>query len=261
MLASNMKKIIIGPVFWGTVLIQAIAMLWGVWPDLQAANDNKISFLYCFQMTNTVGVSSVLMPILTVIPFAFFYVDELDKKTLYFSLIRSSEKRYLVSQIVSALFSGILVSAGAVACFALGCRIMNVSFAIDPSFMQQYFEDTYFECWMSEGKAGAIPLIYVGAFLLYSIPWGLICLITSLISRNKYIVIAAPFLLKTAVSYVTEGSPFELLNPVMTLLKGRAAKMYMGGFLYACVYHGAVILICSALYYGISRRNFGREGI
>lgn len=254
-----MKRLLGSGVFWGTVVLFAVIMIAGVYGDLIIARGNSMSVLYMFVVTTAIGIAHVLVAIITIIPFAFFYVEELEKKAVYYNLIRCSKRSYYLSNIATAFFSSVLVTVFALLLFVLVCLAFGAGF--DPSRMIYYYEGTVYAPWMEDGHIIPVLLIEFLSFVAYSSPWGLLCLVISIFSKNKYVIIAFPFILHIAVSYGLQSSPLSILDPGLTLLKGSVLRMPCGGIFYALGYHGVWIAVFSVFYYVMSRRRYRHEGI
>jgi|GEM_PF-6437577 len=260
MLRTNLKKVIGSFVFWITIILFAGSMVFGVYGDLQNARDNSMSVLYCYLVTNSVGISHVLIPVMTIVPFTFFYVDELDKKSVYYNLIRCSKRKYYLANILTVIISAALVSALAILVFVIVCFGFGANLKVTEVIIE-YYADTFFMSWVERGMLVEILLVQICSFVLYSIPCGLLSLAISILSKNKYVIIASPFILDMAISYGTEILSIHWLNPGLMLLKGPMLQKPFGGLLYAIGYHMVLILILSIFYYGMSKRRFLREGI
>lgn len=255
-----MKRLLGSRVFWGTVIAFAGIMIAGAYEDLIVAGANSSPVLYLFLVTSSIGIAHALVAIITIIPFAFFYVEELEKKAVYYSLIRSSKRSYYLSNIAAAFFSSVLVTVFALLFFVLVCLIFGAGF--DPNLsVMYYYEDTVYAPLLEDGHMIPVLLIEFLSFVAYSSPWGLLCLVISIFSKNKYVIIAFPFILDIAVSYGLQSSPLSILDPGLTLLKGPILRMPCGGIFYALGYHGGWIAVFSVFYYVMSRRRYRCEGI
>jgi len=260
MLRTNLKKIVCSAVFWGTVILLAGSMVLGAYSDLQNARNNSMSVLYCYLVTNSVGISHVLVPIVTIVPFTFFYVDELDKKAVYYSLIRCSKRKYYLANVLTAIISAVLVSSLAILIFVIVCLGFGANLQVD-NMMVEYYSGTFFQTWIESEMLVRILLIHICSFVIFSIPWPLLSLAVSILSKNKYVIIASPFILFMAASYVTEMSSADMLNPGLMLLKGSMLKKSYGGLFYAISYHVIFSLFFAFFYYCMSKRRFLHEGL
>lgn len=257
-----MKRLLASRVFWGTVILFAGIIVAGAYGDMEHARANSISILYLFVITNSIGISHVLAAAVTIIPFAFFYVEELDKKAVYYHLIRCSKRSYYLSNIAAAILSSVLVTVFALLLFVLVCLAFGAGFEVKPDgSMMNYFEGTFFSPWLESGRVLPVLLINMLAFVAYASPWGLLCLVISLFSKNKYVVIAFVFIIDRAASYLFQVSPLYLLDPGLTLLRGPVLRRPFGGIFYSLGYHAIWITVFSVFYYAVSRRRYGREGV
>lgn len=263
MLEVRMKRLLGSRVFWGTVIVYAGIMVAGAYGDLVVARANFMSVLYLYNVTTTVGIASVLIPAITIIPFAFFYVEELEKKSVYYHLIRSSKRSYYLSNIAAAFFSSVLVTVFALLLFVLVCLAFGAVFEPD-EILQNHFEGSVFAAWLEEGHLIPVLLSRLLAFVAYVSPWGLLCLVISVFSKNKYVIIAFPFILELAVRYTLAVLPLPLpkLDPYLTISLGSwVLRMPYGGIFYSLGYNGVWIAVFSVFYYVMSRRRYHREGI
>lgn len=260
MLRSHIKNFLFSPLFWVCSIILAAAMSLGVYEDLQAARSNSISIIYCWIVTNSVGVAHVLLPVLTTVPFTFYYVDRLEKKAVYYTMIRSSTKDYYLSEVIAAILSSVLVTFVACIIFITVC-IMSGARDVMQDTITDYFSGTWFAYWSEQGAYNKILLIHILDYLLYSLPWTLFGMVVSLFCKNKYVIVAAPFICFMLLSYVTEMLSVTYLNPGTMLLKGNIRSTPGGGILCAAIYFIGLSGIMGAWYYLSSRRRMKYEGI
>ena len=264
MLGVRMKHLLVSRVFWAAVVLFAGIMIAGVYEDLLAARANAFSVLYLYMVTTSVGIAHVLTAAVPTIPFAFFYVEELEKKAVYYNLIRCSKRSYYLSNIAAAVLSSVLVTVFALLVFVLVCLAFGAGFENGGSLggLMSVYGVSVFGEWLEDGRLIHVLLINLLAFVAYSSPWGLLCLVISIFSKNKYVVISFPFIFHIAASYILQSSPLARFDPALTLLKGLfVLGMPYGGIFYALGYHGVFITVFSVCYYVMSRRRYRREGI
>ena len=264
MFGVRMKRLLGSGVFWGTVFLFAGIMVAGAYGDLQGARVNSHPVLYLYLVTSDAGMTAVLIPVLTMIPFAFFYVEELEKKAVYYNLIRCSKGAYYGSNIAAAILSSALVSAFALMIFILVCLLYGADFEggfASSQAVMSAFVGSIYEAWLKEGGMIWVLLVKLLALVASSMPWGVLCLLVSVYTKNKYVILAAPFLITRLVSAVVP-EPLYLLSPSMpTLPTGHVTRLPDGGILYMLVYNGVFIAVLSVLYYVMSKRRYHREGI
>lgn len=256
----RMKQLLGSGVFWGTVLLFAVIMVAGTYTDLPAVRANSSSVLYLYLVTSTVGIAHVLVPVITILPFTFFYVEEMEKKEVYYNLIRCSRRAYYSSNIAVAVLSSMLVSGLALLIFVLVCLGYGAVFGYSDAELS-FFEGSIYVGWLRDGRHVWVLLVKLLAFVTYSAPWGLLCLAVSVFSKNKYVILAAPFLIEWSVSLVLQMLGVWQLEPGMTLLAGPYIRLPWGGIPYALGYQGILVAALSAFYYGMSKRRYRREGI
>ena len=262
MLRVRMKRLLSSRVFWGAVVLFAGIMVAGTYEDLLNARRWDLSVLYLYMVTTSVGIAHALIAIVPIIPFAFFYVEELEKKAGYYNLIRCSKRSYYLSNIAAAVLSATLVAVFAVLIFALVCLAFGAG--LEPSDSERYIYgiSPVFAKWLDDGRLIYVLLVNFLAFVAYASPWGLLCLLVSIFSKNKYVIIAFPFIFNIMVSYSLQGSPLDRFDPRLTLLKGQfVLGLPYGGIFYALGYHAVFITIFSVCYYVMSRRRYHHGGI
>ena len=262
MLGVRMKRLLGSRVFWGAVVLFAAIMVAGAYEDLPHAGVNSSSVLYLYMVTTSVGIAHALVAIVPIIPFAFFYVEELEKKAAYYNLIRCSKRSYYWSNIAAAVLSSVLVAVFALLLFTLVCLAFGAGLKTSDSVMGVYGISPVFAKWLEDGRLIYVLLVNFLAFVAYASPWGLLCLLVSIFSKNKYVIIAFPFIFNIAVSYILQSSPLAQFDPSLTLLKGLfVLGMPYGGIFYALGYHAVFITIFSVGYYVMSRRRYHHGGI
>lgn len=261
MLGVKLKRVLGSRVFWASVILYAVIMILGVQEDLPRARDNSVSVLYFYLVTTSVGITHVLISVITILPFVFFYVEELEKKSEYYNLIRSSKKEYYLANVFTAIISSVLVSALALLLFCMVCLAFGANFHVDPS-VGSYYEGMFFGPWMENDRLIPVLLVHMLVFLAASTPWGVLCMAISIFSKNKYVIIAFPFILRTAANLITDLTALHMLSPGVMLLKGSVIlRMPYGGFFYALGYHMVFVAAFSIFYYAMSKRRFRHEGI
>lgn len=263
MLRVRMKRLLGSCVFWGAVVLFAGIMIAGAYEELMAAKANSLSVLSLYEVTSTIGIVHLLVAIVPIIPFAFFYVEELEKKAVYYNVIRCSKRSYYMSNIAAAVISSVLVTVFALLLFVLVCLAFGAVFEAGGSLgsLMTFYEGTVYVPWLEDGRLIYVLLIKLLAFVAYSSPWGLLCLVISIFSKNKYAIIAFPFIFHIGGSYILQLSPLAKLDPGLTPLKGWVRRMPHGGIFYAMGYHLVLIAVFSVCYYVMSRRRYRREGI
>lgn len=237
-----LKKVLKNPMMYAAAILLAGLMCMGCYGDLAAARENKISVLYCYIVANSVGISHVLVPVVTSIPFLSVFVEEHEKKLAYYQIIRSRNRRkYYGAQWIAALATALLVAAASLLLFTMICLLFGAGWDSNDS-IKMYFEGTYFADSVKNDFTINTYLIHCFAFLLYASPWALIGLLVSFFSRNKYVIIASPFIALLAGNYITELLSVNILNPGMTLLIGNDFRYQEYGGIFHTVRYFAILL-------------------
>lgn len=252
------KRCVKGAVFWGCVLILTAIMVIGCYPsDLAYAKDNTMPVIYCFIVTNSIGISHVLLPVLAAVPFLFYYVEECVNGGAFYQMIRGSILTCCVGRLGASVVISMMLTGIATVLFTLICLLFGAGGTANSS-MISFFQNQYFESAIKD-RIWIVYGIYCLAFCLYAIPWGLVGMIVSLFTNNKYLIFASPFILFIIISYVTEAMRLFLLNPGSTLLKGSVRGFFGGGILHALVYHLITVSVLSVVYLYLFRRGIHND--
>lgn len=260
MIINKLKAIILSPIFWVCSFSLFFCLIIGVFEELQVAQENNISILYCFKLTTSIGIGHVVIPVLASTPFVYHYVEELNKKVIYYRIIRSRINVYYLSNIIVAVISTILLVLISVITFTIICFISGCTF-YSGSIEEQIFANTWFYEWIVNNELFCVFLLYIIAFVLFSLPWTIISLVTSLIVKNRYIILASPFIINIALSFSMQWLHLDYLDPGITLLKGILLRLPYGGIFHSLAYNGVFTIALALVYYSISRRRFKHDGI
>ncbi len=154
----------------------------------------------------------ILFPIFSVLPYALISFE--DKQSGYINqmLIRQSRKIfYLVRYVVTFIAGGISVTIPSLLNVMLG--------ALYAPILPQTSENS--QAYVSAASFAAdlfyrSPLAYIALFLLIDFIWGGLFAVLALsmtdIVKNKYILLAFPFLLHMVVYYLVYYAPIDSFN-------------------------------------------------
>ena len=259
MFIYDMKRIINSAAFWGSVFVLVAVMFLGCFEDLEAARANHLSVMYLFFVTTTVGITHVLIPAITIVPFMFCYLDEMQKGAIYYPLMRSSKKTYFSGIIFSALLSSAAVVLVSLILFTLICLAFGAGWEANASVIQ-FFKGDYFEN-MLEDSLGFVYIVHGIALILFSMPWAVVGIVISLFTTQKYLIVAGPFVFFMLFSYFTELLGVFWLNPGWTLLKGSVRTRIGGGIFHAFAYQLIFIIFLLLIYCLVWKRKLRYEGI
>lgn len=261
------KRILKSPLFIACTSATVFFWISGCYSYMTWAKDEIINILYLYYASFTYGVVLLMVPVLMTIPFLFFFVEELQKKLVYYQMIRTSFRKYYRSQIYSALFSSFLSAAISVLVFSVICLIAGAGSEAGP--FCTIFDGTSME-EIFYSKMWFLYVWYCVIFMLFSMPWTMFGLIFSLFTKNRYVLIAAPFVCYWAFSYIIESiCPFcpvasWLWAPRTMLEAGVIYEDYWTmaySILYPPIYHFSLSAILASIYFFVSKWRFRHEGI
>lgn len=269
MFGYYMRRILKSRIFYICIAISTAILTLGCYQYLLLAKEMEISLIECIDVTmGSGGIYEVIAPALISVPFLLFYTEELGKKFIYYQMLRSDKKRYYGGQLVSALIITCLIIIISliifcVICFAHGIIWENVGWftKFDPSNIKEYFYGD--NTWK-------MTLWFLALTVMFCLPWPIVGMVVSLFTKNKYIVLAAPFIIYMAWNYLTQliypkWNNILWVSPGSPLLRmGLPWESYWTielTILYPIVYHVIFIGGLSLIYLLITRRRFSREGI
>lgn len=122
------RRILKSYIFWLSVIILTLILLIGSNQDMLDAGTNKLSFLYLFEWTSSLGIGQILSCILVPIPFLYFYIDEMNSKATYYQMIRCNKTSYFISQLLSALVSVIILCLISIFLYTCVCYVFGARF-------------------------------------------------------------------------------------------------------------------------------------
>ncbi|MBO5389871.1 MAG: hypothetical protein J6A59_17385 [Lachnospiraceae bacterium] len=256
-----LKRIIKCPVIYVCIIVLTLLMIIGCCEDLSYAKNNNIGVLYCFVLTNSLGVSHVVAPLLVSIPFLYYYVDEIDHKYTYYQIIRANDKvKYYGAQILSAIITVLIVTIVSILCFTILCLLLGATWEPGQT-MAYYYEGTFWEKYIVNGNSLFVYMVYCVCFVLYALPWPLVGIMASYILRNRYVIVASPFIAFVFISYITQLLSLERLDPGLTLLKGSVMYMEYGGVIHSVLYNILLTTLFIVIIFVEIKMRYKKRGI
>ena len=264
MFGYYIRRIFKSPVFVGCVILQAGLMAFSVHADLKVRWDGSsdASLMYFLWLVEYY-FPMMLIHTVAAVPFLFFFVEELETRAIYYQVIRSNRKirSYYIGQAVSALLSSAAVAALSILLYTVCCHLCGAGWKTCDS-MQHFFCGTYFEEQIQRSEA---PVYFLHALSVvnYVAPWVLFGALASLISKNRYLIFAAPYLVFMFSNYLMQFFNVYQFSPVCTILHENRERMsdFGGGIFYNLIYNTIFSLILVTIYCVISERRFQHEGI
>ena len=236
MLRIALKRSIWNPV-WGLALGgMLVCMLAGIVDDLRSTN----GVLYLLEVSNAIGITPIAIPVLCALPSAWILSEEFQGN-YYYQLIRKDKTSFVAAKCLACMLSGMAITLAATLVFIL------VGFGLTGRVgagLELYEESPFWKPVWEQGT-GVILAIKVFLLVIYSAMWPLASAVVATWTANRYVILAAPFLLFTALSYIGELMRMYWLCPALTLLQGVTMFWAGGGLPHAITYHaGAVCLLC-----------------
>lgn len=262
------KQVIRSPLFIVCTCLTLLFWVSGCGDYISWAKDEIINILYLFITSYTFGIVLVMVPILMTVPFLFLFVEELQKKIVYYQMIRTSFRKYYRGQIFSAIFISFISAAISVLIFSIICLKAGAGF--EAGNLCVYLDGTSMEMLFYSSKMWLLYVWYCVIFMLFCMPWTMFGLLFSLFTKNRYVLIAAPFVCYWALSYTVEMiypyCPFALWfwPPLAMLDSGWIYEEFWTmahSILYPLIYNLGLIALLAFIYYFVSRRRFLREGL
>jgi hypothetical protein len=250
-----MKKLIVSPITLFSVLLLFCATIISVWPD-PITDPNP---LYLHQYAFHIGVLIYFMPVATVLPICNLQ-NELSKKHagLFYS-IRCSRKKYLLSGIIGAVMSGVIIMLAAFCLFFFFVFILSLPKVISfDSSLTTYGYDHW---------SGLKLYLYSGLiYCLNGIVWPVIAYTVLFCSRNAYAAICFPFIFRTLIGYVSQHlgediseSFYYLDMGQMKLASGLVENWPLNGMSYLLGYIMIIILLCTGICFYCMNRGKRNE--
>lgn len=241
MVRVELRKYILSPIFLFAVILFYFSLVFSC-VEIESSD-----LLYYYEYSITLGFAAFLLPVASVIPVAYFYYHEATTSYTWFVLSRGTKKRYVVSRILATALSGACVVLAATALFFVTEALLcGGKPTIGPGFLGDY--GTVFQVLIDQQAYQAILGIMLSALTINGMLWPLICLAAYALTSNKYVIIAAPFIFRTLLSYLAQAIRCFPLDPAQLLLKGVMRNTAGGGIVYVLIYFLILGGLCSGLW-------------
>lgn len=270
-----LKRMILSKLFVVCLIITIIILLFGASKILMVAGERAgyneaISILETLHATMEFGgFYSVIAPALMSITFLYFYTEDMAKRAIYYQMLRTNRFRYYIGQIVSALVSaGLLIFVGLVV-LVIVSMIAGVSWNHE-GWWVYLFEGTNTEKYYYGDDSWKLTLWHLVIVIFYSLPWPLLGMVISLFTKNRYVIMASPFVIFMLWNYITQFLWFDNnwiiwvipTGPMLLIGVPWEPNWSLGlTFIYPIVYHVIFIGGLSLIYLLITRRRYVREGL
>lgn len=199
----------------------------GVWPE----------FLSGLFYTVTSDLFLMMIPIFAALSFSSVFIDEYSNRSIRYLLCRTTRKKYCISKTLSVAISGAVpVLIGIMTLFFVFLVLLPQSNNSGRDYSFQYY--VFF--------AELLILILNGAI------WAILGAVFSVLTKNKYIAFAAPFIVYYILSvFQSRYYPeYLILNPTEIM----RSPLYIGRCEPGLIVSG-IILIIVALLFILQLRN------
>lgn len=244
MLRFQFRNIIITPVTLISILSLCLFMIVSLYPRLSA------DLMYNYHYAITLGYGTKFIPIATVLPICFYLHHIGVRQSEQLLLIRSGLFHYTRSSILAAMASGMAVTMGAFLLFSITCFLYSPAgtpyIGIGMYSIESDGGTIYAKLF---DHPAALYALMGTIFTLNGAMWPIVSLLSFSFTKNQYIAVSIPFIVKTVLSYIGGGLRLYFLDPGQLKLFGSASTEWFGGGIpYALGYTGIVILLCGGIW-------------
>lgn len=258
-----MTRILTRPVFYLCIGCMVAVMLYDVREYLSYASESILNLFYFYKY----GVADhcvVVMPIITSLPFLICFVEELNRKTKFYQMVRTDYSGYYNGIFGSAMVSAALVAMISVTIYLLICAGAGAHLLGG----QQVYDGTVYETLENPIQFLGILLLSGFGYVCYGLMWPLFALLLSIFTYNRYVLYAAPFVIFYAWNFGTAYISYEIpvvryLNPTNLLLYSlihdttlTVAKLCI----YVMIFTLVLLGVLYVAYYMISMRKMMKNG-
>ena len=237
MIRTDTRRALTSLGFWASIAGIVIAGLLLGLNNIEVANKTVINpnwpqYLMSVLLTVTSDIFIMLIPVFSTFAFSSAFIEEYSSGFTKSSLMRTGKKEYSFSKTVTVMLSGGLS-------VILGLSVLTIIFYFsipdylntDKSYADQYY--TFFVEFMSVAVNGAL--------------WSIVGSISSIVTKNKYIAFAFPFVFFYVLSvFQSRYYPdMILLNPTEIM----RSPVYIGSVEIGLIVSLIVLGILSCIHY------------
>lgn len=237
MFGLSIRKMIFSPVHYIAVLLLTMSAVISVIPLNQYV-------LYLHQYSFHIGVEIYFMPVASVLPVCCFFKEIFCSNTYLFFLKRTTKVRFLLSGMISAVFSGMMIMACSYVMFTLLCFLSTAPMELDFTMFLTAYE---YDSW-----SGIRIFLYSGLiYCLNGCIYPMIAYTVIICTKNTYLAVSMPFIIRTLIGYIVQSLNIDqssLLNYLdmghLKLSSGIAYQWPGHGFSYLIAYIVLLLGIC-----------------
>lgn len=187
---AHLRRLFQSPSIYVSMVL--IALLTQVTSFRVSMGHDGLSFL-ATTMTNSFGLSIVLLGLIPVFPYALSYADDRNTRMLYFWVLRGGTERYAVSYYVTTLLGAFFSVFGGLALFFVMIRARGFAIIADdivpPTGTFQSYASLY-----NNGHEGLFFLAIFSELALGASAMAGIAAAAASIFKNKITIVAAPLM-------------------------------------------------------------------
>lgn len=258
-----MIRILTRPVFYICIGCLVAIMLFDVRTDFPHASDSILNLMYFYLF----GVNAhyvTVVPIATSIPFLLCFVEELNRKTKLYQMVRIQYRSYFNGIFGSAVVSSALVAGLSVTVYLLICKCAGAGLLTG----QQVYDETIYSGLMELTQIIGILLMSCLGCVCFGMLWPLFGLVLSIFTRNRYVLYAAPFVIFFGWNYMTSYISVEIpiirywnpMNLLTYILIYDSTMTVLKLLIYILLFTVIVTSVLYVVYYGISMRKMIKNG-
>lgn len=274
MIRYYIQRIMKSRLYYVCMLISTVVLILGCFNHLLVADSyvsgEKISLMECLHTTlDFGGFFAVIAPALMSVSYLFFFTEDLEKKAIYYQLLRTNRNRFYGAQIIAALFTTTVLVVVSLIIFVVVCLSCGVVWEFNGQWFS-FFDGSHIEQYCYGDNAWKMTIWYMILTVMYCLPWALVGMAVSLVLKNRYAIFVAPFVIFMLWNYVSQWiyqvQPkilwFEPMQPLLIwgILFEHDWSLQLQ-ILYPVMYHVILIGGLSVLYLMVSNRRYRHEGI
>lgn len=253
MLRYQLRNIVFSPAMPAAILGLYVIMLISLFFVQHGPSDDLIRNV---EELVGVGYGGVFVPILSVLPFCAFLKQGCAGNERVFSLTRSRLSRFTVSTVLSGMLTGMVVTFCGIALYVLSCLLVGSPYGpmrLGLGTLENIGgpNPELFDFWMGfAGRELWLLLLMCADYTAVGAFYPLLSLLCFSFTQNKYVVAAAPFLIRTALAYLGFVTGWWLIDPgQLDLMPGNYASwLPLGGIPYMLGYIGVAALLCGTVW-------------
>jgi hypothetical protein len=273
MLSSELKKLVFSP---GTVAGVLLLYVGNVLSTLRYFGEPICPVLYMLEESAYLGFTTFLLAVAVVLPVARLQYCETSTGYHHFLMARSGVVKYLVTKIVAAAISGMVIMLLSAILYMITVLLAGnpllgegLNSALSWSTLEDYRDAvdngtaeaflsaaSFYDRLLLNERYGTLLVIFLTAYVLNGALWPVLCLATFAFTQNKYLVAAVPFVLRMLGMYIFQRLQLFFLDSSQMLLDGVMRDTACGGLVYIVVFTLCGILLSGGIWsFSVLRRR------